>query len=210
MIGRKFSEKVVQDDIASWPFKVVKGPGDDPRIRVQHGGVTRLLAPQEVSATLLAKMKEFAEEFMDEDVTQAVITVPAHFTDSQRSATKAAAEMAGLEVLRIINEPMAAALTYGFDGVDNANSTVLVFDFGGGTCDVCILNITDGDFEVIAVKGDTHLGGEDIDKMLVKHLLKVRFTPAPKHEASICPRVLMHAVTFVVGSWYVANALYSA
>lgn len=173
LIGRKFSDDVVKEDIKAWPFDVVRGPQGDPRIRVKQGAATVQLAPQQISAILLQKMKDIAEDFVDEEVTQAVITVPAYFTDAQRSATKEAAEIAGLEVLRIINEPMAAALTYGFDSTSHSDGTVLIFDLGGGTCDVCILEIAGGSFEVIAVKGDTHLGGEDIDKRLVQHLLKV-------------------------------------
>lgn len=177
LIGRKYSDDKVQQDVSGWQYDVVAGPGDEPRISVLRRGKQKLLSPQQVSAILLSKMKEIAEEFTDEEVTQAVITVPAYFTHHQRSATKEAADIAGLEVLRIINEPMAAALTYGFGSAStrrgSSNSIVLIFDLGGGTCDVCILKVCNENFDVMAVQGDSHLGGRDIDRLLVEHLLEV-------------------------------------
>lgn len=167
LIGRKFSEKAVQDDIRDWSFKVVAGPGDKPVI--EAGG--KQFAPEEISSMVLGKMKEIAESYLGKEVTDAVVTVPAYFNDSQRQATKDAAMIAGLNCLRIINEPTAAAIAYGLDKNKDDDTNVLIFDLGGGTFDVSLLNIEGGIFEVKATAGDTHLGGEDFDARLVRHFM---------------------------------------
>lgn len=172
LIGRVFRDKVVQDDIQQWPFNVIEGAGGTPNIQVDHWDKRQLL-PQEISAMLLSVLKEAAEEFLDEEVTQAVVTVPAYFNDSQRAATKEAAEIAGLKVLRILNEPTAGALAYGLHQSKHVTSKVMIYDLGGGTCDVSIQEIKEDGFEVLAVQGDNHLGGEDIDNRLVGHFLQV-------------------------------------
>lgn len=174
LIGRSFSDDTVQADKKQWPFTVVAGPGDAPRICVEHAGEPKRFAPEELSAMLLAQMKADAEDFLDEDVTQAVVTVPGYFTEAQRAATKAAGEIAGLDIIRILNEPTAGALAYGCDRSRHVRSKVMIYDLGGGTCDVSIQEIDSGDFRVVAVQGDTHLGGEDIDNRLVEHFLRVR------------------------------------
>lgn len=175
LIGRRFSDDVVQNDMQSWPFKVVEGPDNTPHIKVRHGGITLQLAPEQISAMLLTRIKAYANSVLNEDLKQlqAVITVPAHFTDGQRAATKNAAEIAGLEVLRIMTEPMAAALTYGMKSSRATTSKVLIYDLGGGTCDVSILEIGRGTTQALAVHGDSHLGGEDFDQRLVEYLLEV-------------------------------------
>ncbi|WP_322510385.1 molecular chaperone DnaK [Chloroflexus sp.] len=164
-IGRTFDE--VTEERERVPFKVVKGPRNDVRIYVPQTG--KEYAPQEISAMVLQKLKADAEAFLGEPVTQAVITVPAYFNDSQRQATKDAGKIAGLEVLRIINEPTAAALAYGLD--KKKNETILVFDLGGGTFDVSILEVGDGVIEVKATSGDTHLGGDDYDAAIVNWII---------------------------------------
>ena len=173
LIGRKFSDTVVQGDMQLWPFKVYKGTADKPVLKVQHEGKTKEYAPQQISSMVLARMKKFAEDFLDGGVTQAVITVPAYFNDAQRSATVEAGKIAGLEVLRIISEPVAAALTYGLQRHHVGKSKVVIYDLGGGTCDVSALEIEGGDFNVLAKDGDTHLGGEDFDRCLVDHFVQV-------------------------------------
>jgi molecular chaperone DnaK len=165
-IGRSFDE--VKEERERVPFKVVKGPRNDVRIYVPQTG--KEYAPQEISAMVLQKLKADAEAFLGEPVTQAVITVPAYFNDSQRQATKDAGKIAGLEVLRIINEPTAAALAYGLD--KKKNETILVFDLGGGTFDVSILEVGDGVIEVKATSGDTHLGGDDYDAAIVNWIIE--------------------------------------
>ncbi|MGB9739444.1 molecular chaperone DnaK [Chloroflexus sp.] len=164
-IGRSFDE--VTEERERVPFKVVKGPRNDVRIYVPQTG--KEYAPQEISAMVLQKLKADAEAFLGEPVTQAVITVPAYFNDSQRQATKDAGKIAGLEVLRIINEPTAAALAYGLD--KKKDETILVFDLGGGTFDVSILEVGDGVIEVKATSGDTHLGGDDYDAAIVNWII---------------------------------------
>src|ERR1700720_2919018 len=158
-IGRRFSE--VQDEIKNVPYKVVAGPNDAVRFLIMGKQYT----PEEISAMVLRKLAEDAAKYLGEKVTDAVITVPAYFNDAQRQATKDAGKIAGLNVLRIINEPTAAALAYGLD--KKKSETILVFDLGGGTFDVSILDVGDGVFEVHATAGDTHLGGDDFDKRLV-------------------------------------------
>jgi len=171
LIGRKFKDTSVQEDMKSWPFKVVSDGGSDgkPKFEVQYKGETKQYFAEEISSMVLIKMKETAEAYLGKTVKKAVITVPAYFNDSQRQATKDAGVIAGLEVLRIINEPTAAAIAYGLDKKDSEQN-VLIFDLGGGTFDVSILSIDDGIFEVKATNGDTHLGGEDFDSFLVKHV----------------------------------------
>src|SRR5689334_5790844 len=161
-IGRRYDE--VASELSAVSFDVVPGPDGSARFKIRD----RLYAPEEISALVLRKLAEDASKFLGEKVTEAVITVPAYFNDAQRQATKDAGRIAGLEVLRIINEPTAAALAYGLD--KKQNETVLVFDLGGGTFDVSILDIGDGVIEVRATSGDTHLGGDDFDRRLVDHL----------------------------------------
>eukprot|EP01112_Ceratiomyxa_fruticulosa_P020199 TRINITY_DN681_c0_g1_i1.p1 TRINITY_DN681_c0_g1~~TRINITY_DN681_c0_g1_i1.p1 ORF type:complete len:640 (+),score=183.52 TRINITY_DN681_c0_g1_i1:136-2055(+) len=170
LIGRVFSDHVVQSDIKLWPFKVVRGDGDIPLISVFYNGETKNFAPQEISSMVLLKMKEIAETYLGQKVSKAVITVPAYFNDAQRQATKDAGTISGIEVLRIINEPTAAAIAYGLD--QKGTRTVLIFDLGGGTFDVSLLTIEDGVFSVKATSGDTHLGGEDFDNRLVDYFVK--------------------------------------
>jgi len=170
LIGRKFDDTVVQKDIKLWPFKVEPGPDGKPFIVVKFKGETKKFHAEQVSSMVLTKMKETAEAFMNKPVKDAVITVPAYFNDSQRQATKDAGVISGLNVLRIINEPTAAAIAYGLDrkGTGTGERNVLIFDLGGGTFDVSLLTIEDGIFEVKATAGDTHLGGEDFDNKLVE------------------------------------------
>jgi molecular chaperone DnaK len=167
LIGRKFSE--VQKEIASFPFKVVEGKGGDAYIEAQVGDKTEQFAPQQISSFVLAKLKADAEAYLGEKITQAVITVPAYFNDAQRQATKDAGKIAGLEVMRIINEPTAASLAYGLD--KKKDEKIAVFDLGGGTFDVSVLEIGDGVFEVKATNGDTHLGGDNWDEALITWLV---------------------------------------
>ncbi|WP_228235828.1 molecular chaperone DnaK [Allomuricauda sp. M10] len=162
-MGNKFSES--QKEAERVPYKVVKGDNDTPRVDIDG----RLYTPQELSAMILQKMKKTAEDYLGQDVTRAVITVPAYFNDSQRQATKEAGEIAGLTVERIINEPTAASLAYGLDKKDT-DQKIVVFDFGGGTHDVSILELGDGVFEVLATDGDTHLGGDDVDQKIIDWL----------------------------------------
>lgn len=159
-MGNRFSE--VKSEIGKVSYKTVKGDNDTPRVDIDG----RLYSPQEISAMVLQKMKKTAEDFLGQEVTEAVITVPAYFNDSQRQATKEAGEIAGLKVQRIINEPTAAALAYGLDK-QNKDSTIAVFDLGGGTFDISILELGDGIFEVKSTNGDTHLGGDDFDQVIV-------------------------------------------
>lgn len=168
LIGRKFQEDVVQSDIKLWPFKVERGADDKPMIVVQYKGETKKFLPEQISSMVLEYMKKISEDYLGAKVTKAVITVPAYFNDSQRQATKDAGAIAGLEVLRIINEPTAAAIAYGMDKTDQGEKNILIFDLGGGTFDVSLLTIESGVFEVKATAGDTHLGGEDFDNRLVE------------------------------------------
>jgi len=172
LIGRNFSDKLVQDDIKLWPFTVKKGPMDKPLIVASHKGEEKEFAAEEISSMLLSHLKEIAESFLGHDVKKAVITVPAYFNDAQRQATKDAGAIAGLEVLRIINEPTAAAIAYGLDKKTNGEKNILIFDLGGGTFDVSLLTIDEGIFEVKATAGDTHLGGEDYDNILLQLCIK--------------------------------------
>lgn len=173
LIGRKFEDSTVQGDMKHWPFSVVS-EGGKPKIEVEHKGQMKTFFPEEISSMVLTKMKETAEAYLGEKVSNAVITVPAYFNDSQRQATKDAGAIAGLNVLRIINEPTAAAIAYGLDkkASGSGERNVLIFDLGGGTFDVSILSIDDGVFEVKATAGDTHLGGEDFDSRLVNYFVE--------------------------------------
>jgi molecular chaperone DnaK len=164
LIGRKYDSKEVQDDIKILPYKIVRAPNGDAHIEIRG----RQYSPAEISSMILTKMKQTAEEYLGEKVTEAVITVPAYFNDSQRQATKDAGRIAGLNVLRIINEPTAAALAYGLD--KKKDEKIAVFDLGGGTFDISILEIGDGVFEVKSTNGDTHLGGEDFDLRIIDYL----------------------------------------
>lgn len=172
LIGRRFSDKVVQDDCKHWPFKITQKEGDKPYIRVLYKGEEKDFSPEEVSAMVLVKMKETAEVFLGKTIKDAVVTVPAYFNDSQRQATKDAGTISGLNVLRIINEPTAAAIAYGLDKKGEAEKNVLIFDLGGGTFDVSLLTIDSGVFEVKSTGGNTHLGGEDFDNRLVNHFME--------------------------------------
>ena len=189
LIGRQFSDNCIQNDIKNWPFSVVEKEGGKPFIQVQYKGDTKDFRPEELSAMILVKMKETAESFLNETVTKAVITVPAYFSDAQRQATKDAGMIAGLDVLRIINEPTAAAIAYGLDNVKNKEQTVLIFDLGGGTFDVSLLTIDDGVFEVKATAGDTHLGGEDFDTRILQHFM-AEFKRKHKKDLSTSARSL--------------------
>jgi L1 cell adhesion molecule like protein len=171
LIGRDFHDPTVQQDMKMWPFKV-KADGKKPVLEVTHKGEQRRFRPEEISSMVLKNMKATAEQFLGEPVTQAVITVPAYFNDAQRQATKDAGTIAGLNVLRIINEPTAAAIAYGLDKKDGQERHVLIFDLGGGTFDVSLLAIEDGIFEVKATGGHTHLGGEDFDERLMQHFIQ--------------------------------------
>lgn len=189
LIGRKFSEPQVQNDIRDWSFKVVASNGDKPVIEVESYGEIKQFTPEEISSMVLGKMKETAESYLGKAVTDAVVTVPAYFNDSQRQATKDAAVIAGLKCLRIINEPTAAAIAYGLDKNKDDDVNVLIFDLGGGTFDVSLLNIEGGIFEVKATAGDTHLGGEDFDARLVRHFMD-EFKRKNKKDISKNPRAL--------------------
>nr|XP_043637599.1 heat shock cognate 70 kDa protein-like [Erigeron canadensis] len=172
LIGRKFSDVKVQADMKLWPFKVIEGPDDTPKIVVTYKGEEKEFLAEEISSMILGKMKEIAEAYLGKVVKNAVITVPAYFNDSQRQATKDAGLIAGLNVIRMINEPTAAAIAYGLDNKSDINGkiNVLIFDLGGGTFDVSLSTIEEGGiFEVKAVSGDTHLGGEDFDSRMVNH-----------------------------------------
>jgi L1 cell adhesion molecule like protein len=165
LIGRKFSDPLVQEDIKRYPFKVVGDASDRPQIVVQTKDGEKKFYPEEISAMLLQKMKQMVESYVGEEVKDAVITVPAYFNDAQRQATKDAGVIAGLNVLRIINEPTAAAIAYGLEKTQGEKN-ILIFDCGGGTHDISILTIDDGVFEVKATAGNTHLGGEDFDNLV--------------------------------------------
>merc|ERR1719316_419264 len=177
LIGRKYTDPVVQSDMKHWPFKVISGDGDIPKIQVTFKGEEKTFAAEEVSSMVLTKMKETAEAFTGKDIKDVVVTVPAYFNDSQRQATKDAGAIAGLNVLRIINEPTAAAIAYGLDKKSSGETNVLIFDLGGGT------------FEVTATAGDTHLGGEDFDNRLVNHFTQ-EFKRKHKKDMTGNPRAM--------------------
>ena len=187
LLGRKFDDSHVTADVKHWTFDVKNDGNNKPKIEVEFKGEKKQFLPEEISAMVLVKMKETAESFLGETVTEAVITVPAYFGDSQRQATKDAGTIAGLNVLRIINEPTAAAIAYGMDNKTDKEKTVLIFDCGGGTHDVTLLSIEDGVFEVKATAGDSHLGGEDLDNILVDHFIQ-EFKRKHKKDLSTNPR----------------------
>lgn len=171
IIGLKFKDKTVQNDIKRFPFKVTGDKNGNPVIDVEYKGEVKQFHPEEISAMVLQKMKEIAEDYLGHEVTHAVVTVPAYFNDAQKVATKNAGVIAGLNVMRIVNEPTAAAIAYGLDKTDGERQ-IVVYDLGGGTFDVSLLNIDNGVFEVLATGGDTHLGGEDFDFRVVNYLIK--------------------------------------
>jgi L1 cell adhesion molecule like protein len=171
LIGRGFGDATVQTDMKMWPFNVV-ADGQKPMIEVEYQGQPKQFSPEEISSMVLIKMKQTAESYTGEDVSNAVVTVPAYFNDKQRQATKDAGVIAGLNVMRIINEPTAAAISYGLAKKSDVEMNVLIFDLGGGTFDVSLLSIDEGVFEVKATAGDTHLGGEDFDHRMMDHFVK--------------------------------------
>uniref|UniRef100_J3M7V9 Uncharacterized protein n=1 Tax=Oryza brachyantha TaxID=4533 RepID=J3M7V9_ORYBR len=191
LIGRRFSDPSVQSDMKLWPFKVVAGPGDKPMIVVQYKGEEKQFSAEEISSMVLIKMREIAEAYLGSSIKNAVVTVPAYFNDSQRQATKDAGVIAGLNVMRIINEPTAAAIAYGLDkkATSSGEKNVLIFDLGGGTFDVSLLTIEEGIFEVKSTAGDTHLGGEDFDNRMVNHFVQ-EFKRKNKKDISGNPRAL--------------------
>eukprot|EP00057_Strongylocentrotus_purpuratus_P029898 XP_780151.1 PREDICTED: heat shock 70 kDa protein IV-like [Strongylocentrotus purpuratus] len=188
LIGRRFTDDNVQSDMKHWPFTVIN-QGGKPVLQAEYIGEKKTMAPEEISSMVLTKMKETAEAYLGQQITDAVITVPAYFNDAQRQATKDAGVIAGLNVLRIINEPTAAALAYGLDKKLKGEQRVLIFDLGGGTFDVSILVIGDDIFEVKSTAGDTHLGGEDFDDRLV-HYLAEEFKRKHKKDMRSNPRSL--------------------
>uniref|UniRef100_A0A2K5DDL1 Heat shock cognate 71 kDa protein n=1 Tax=Aotus nancymaae TaxID=37293 RepID=A0A2K5DDL1_AOTNA len=193
LLGRRFDDAVVQSDMKHWPFMVVNDAGR-PKVQVEYKGETKSFYPEEVSSMVLTKMKEIAEAYLGKTVTNAVVTVPTYLNDSQRQATKDAGTIAGLNVLRIINEPTAAAIAYGLDKKVGAERNVLIFDLGGGTFDVSILTIEGGIFEVKSTAGDTHLGGEDFDNRMVSHFI-AEFKCKHKKDISEKKRAIRHLCT---------------
>ena len=169
LIGRKYDDPIVQNNIKSWPFKVVKGPDNRLQISVTYKKNEKLFYAEEISAMILSEIKETAESYIGKPIKNAVITVPAYFNDSQRQATKDAGAISGLDVKRIINEPTAAAIAYGLDYNKLGEHNILIFDLGGGTLDVTLLTLEDGIFEIKSTSGNTHLGGEDFDNRLVEY-----------------------------------------
>ncbi|KAL4613951.1 hypothetical protein ACB092_07G019900 [Castanea dentata] len=175
LIGRRFSDPLVQSEINLWPFKVNEGPGDKPIIIVDYKGTEMPFSAEEISSMVLRMMREVAEAYLGTTVKNAVVAVPAYFNDSQRKATRDAGGLAGLNVLHIINEPTAAAIAYCLDRMESSigKKNVLIFDLGGGTTDISLISIEKGVFEVKAVAGDTHLGGEDFDNRMLKHFVNI-------------------------------------
>ncbi|KAL8286428.1 hypothetical protein RQP46_004445 [Phenoliferia psychrophenolica] len=172
LIGRRFDDKDLQKDLKHYPFTVKAAASGQPVVEVEVGSSKRTFTPEEISAMVLGKMKETAETYLGKKVTHAVVTVPAYFNDAQRQATKDAGTIAGLNVLRVVNEPTAAAIAYGLDKTGGERN-IIVYDLGGGTFDVSLLSIDDGVFEVLSTAGDTHLGGEDFDNRVIDHFVKV-------------------------------------
>ena len=172
LIGRVFNDPLVQSDIKHFPYKVIPNKEGKPAIKVNYKGEEKVFQPEEISSMVLVKMKEIAESYLGTTIRDAVITVPAYFNDAQRQATKDAGTIAGLNVLRIINEPTAAAIAYGLDKKGQGEKNILIYDLGGGTFDVTIMSIEDGIFEVKSTAGDTHLGGEDFDRRLMEHFMQ--------------------------------------
>ena len=188
LIGREFTNENVRNDSKHWPFKVIPDSKNKPLIQVTYKKEKKNFSPEEISSMILIKMKEIAESYLGKSVNNAVITVPAYFNDSQRQATKDAGTIAGLNILRIINEPTAAAIAYGIDK-KTQEQNVLIFDLGGGTFDVSLLSIDDGIFEVKSTAGDTHLGGEDFDNRMVDHFIN-EFKRKNKHDIKNDSRAL--------------------
>jgi len=188
LIGRKFDDAEVQADMKHFPFKVFSKEGK-PYVEVEYRGEKKQFSPEEISSMVLLKMKETAEAFLGTTINNSVVTVPAYFNDSQRQATKDAGTISGMNVLRIINEPTAAAIAYGLDKKVTGERNVLIFDLGGGTFDVSLLTIEEGIFEVKATAGDTHLGGEDFDNRLVNHFIQ-EFKRKNKKDLSANPRAV--------------------
>ncbi|GJW34186.1 heat shock cognate 70 kDa protein-like protein [Tanacetum coccineum] len=194
LMGRRFHDPQLQKDIESWPFKIIEGPEEKPTVVIEFKGEEKKFSPEELSAMVLKKMKRSAEEFLGTEVTDAVITVPAYFNNKQREATKEAGAIAGLNVLRLINEPTAATIAYSIDNMADKewdkDKNVLVFDLGGGTFDVSLLTVSKtGVIDVKAVGGDTHLGGEDFDNTLVDHCIK-EFKKKQRKDITGNPRAL--------------------
>jgi L1 cell adhesion molecule like protein len=189
LIGRSFDDPTVQSDRKLWPFSVVAGSNNKPLIQVTANGEEKTFSSEEISSMVLMKMKTTAEEFLGEPVPNAVITVPAYFNDQQRQATKDAGRISGLNVLRIINEPTAAAISYGLNNKGDGETNVLIFDLGGGTFDVSLLSIDEGIFEVKSTAGDTHLGGEDFDQRMMDHFTR-EFKRKHKKDMSTSDRAL--------------------
>jgi len=188
LIGREYKDATVQSDIKLWPFKVV-AEGNKPMIEVEYQGQPKRFSAEEISSMVLTKMKQTAEAYLGETCKNAVVTVPAYFNDQQRQATKDAGAIAGLNVMRIINEPTAAAIAYGLGKKTKGELTVLIFDLGGGTFDVSLLSIDEGVFEVKATAGDTHLGGEDFDQRMMDHFCK-EFKRQHKHDITQSDRAV--------------------
>ena len=173
LIGRRYTDKTVKEDMKKWPFKIEKDENSDrPVIVVEYLNEIKKFFPEEISSMVLGKMKKIAEDYLSTSITDAIITVPAYFNDSQRQSTKDAGRIAGLNVMRIINEPTAAAIAYGLDNKSDNEKTVLVFDLGGGTFDVSILVLNEETFEVKSTSGNTHLGGEDFDNRLMQFCIE--------------------------------------
>ena len=190
LIGRKINDPSLTQDIKNWPFSVTtKDDNDKPMLEVTYKNEVKQFQPEEISSMILSKMKEIAEGYLGEPVKDAVVTVPAYFNDAQRRATQDAGVIAGLNILRIINEPTAAAIAYGLEKSNDKEQNVLIFDLGGGTFDVSVLNIDDGIFEVKATAGDTHLGGEDFDTRMVTHFIS-EFKRKHKQDISSNKRAL--------------------
>ncbi|GLJ09709.1 hypothetical protein SUGI_0114570 [Cryptomeria japonica] len=183
LIGRRFTDSSVQTDMKLWPFNVVSQKNDKPMVEVSYKDEKKLFAPEEISSMVLMKMKTTAERYLDTEVKNAVITVPAYFSDSQRKMTKDAGRIAGLNVMRIINEPTAAAMAYGFGRAKEEKKHILVFDLGGGTFDVSVVLVQRGKFEVKAVGGEAHLGGEDFDNRMLAYCAK-KFNK--KYKTDLC------------------------
>lgn len=188
LLGRKFNDASVQSDMKHFPFSVIDS-GGLPKLQAKYKSELKTFTPEEISSMILVKMKEIAEAYIGKEVKDAVVTVPAYFNDAQRQATKDAGVIAGLNVTRIINEPTAAAIAYGLDKKSSGEKNVLIYDLGGGTFDVSLLTIDDGIFEVKATAGDTHLGGEDFDNILVNHFVN-EFKRKHKKDMSQNPRAL--------------------
>ncbi|XP_057846098.1 heat shock cognate 70 kDa protein isoform X1 [Cryptomeria japonica] len=189
LIGRTYNDPSVQSDKQLWPFTVIPGKNDKPMVEVTYKGEKRLFAAEEISSMVLVKMKTIAEQYLQCGVKKAVITVPAYFNDSQKRATKDAGKIAGLDVMRIINEPTAAAITYGFDALEEGTRNILVFDLGGGTFDVSIVTVERGKVEVKAVGGDMHLGGGDFDNRMLNYCVQL-FNKKYKMDIGTNPKVL--------------------